>query len=243
MTTRRKLTPEELADAKRLKDLFNQAKSRYALEGRKLTQEKLAWELGWSGQTAVSQYTNANIPLNFDAVSKFANFFNVPIKDISPRLAAKLPDGNIGTSNTSSAPDAQGRIPLISWVKAGAWQEVEGSYQEDDAEGWVLCDVRHSSKSFALRVSGESMHNPGDRKSFDDGDIIYVDPERPVDNKSLVVVQINGDTEATFKQLILEGGRKYLKALNPNWPQQIMEMPEDSVVAGVVIGKRVSYID
>ena len=103
-----------------------------------------------------------------------------------------------------------------------------------------MCPVPHSSKTFALKVVWQSMQNPGDRHSFDDGDIIHVDPEVPAENKSLVVVQINGDTEATFKQLIIEGGQHFLKALNPAGQTASFRCPKTRI-CGVVISKTVSF--
>ena len=46
---------------------------------------------------------------------------------------------------------------------------------------------------------------------------------------------LEGDREATFRQLIVEGGRRYLKALNPHWPERIVEIDEDTVIRGVVV--------
>lgn len=233
--------PHEVRAAQRLKNIFKQAKDRYKSEGKKLTQEMIAGEFGWSGQTAVSQYMNANIPLNLDALSKFARFFKVSPSEISPELAELLPNATVGFDKVNAPSEFDQRVPLISWVQAGAWQEVVDVAVAGDAERWILCPVPHSNKTFALTVVGQSMHNPGDRRSFDDGDIIHVDPEVPAENNSLVVVRVNSDNEATFKQLIVEGGRHFLKALNPGWPNRIIEMPEDSVICGVVISKTVSF--
>lgn len=241
MTTRRPLTAEEQAAAHRLKKIFNQAKARYKAEGKKLTQEIIAGEFGWSGQAAVSQYMNGNVPLNLKALSKFARFLGVEPSDIYPELAELLPNATLWGDKMNAPSGSDARVPLISWVQAGAWQEVVDVETASDAERWILCPVPHSSKTFALKVVGQSMQNPGDRHSFDDGDIIHVDPEVPAENKSLVVVQINGDTEATFKQLIIEGGQHFLKALNPAWPNRIIQMPEDSRICGVVISKTVSF--
>ncbi|MCZ4328314.1 LexA family protein, partial [Brachybacterium paraconglomeratum] len=66
------------------------------------------------------------------------------------------------------------------------------------------------------------MYNPHERWSFRDGDIIFVDPDRDAMHRSLVVAKLTDTQEATFKQLIIEGEQKYLKALNPSWPEQIM---------------------
>jgi len=42
---------------------------------------------------------------------------------------------------------------------------------------------------------------------------------------------------ATFKQLIIEGGHQYLKALNPEWPKPIIEIIENARICGVVVFK------
>lgn len=52
----------------------------------------------------------------------------------------------------------------------------------------------------------------------------------------LVIVACNGDTEATFKKLIIEGGERYLQPLNPNWPEQIIKLSEGCRLIGKVVG-------
>ena len=52
-----------------------------------------------------------------------------------------------------------------------------------------------------------------------------------------MVVREEDSGEATFKQLIVEGGRKYLKALNPDWPQRIVESDSSATICGVVVFK------
>lgn len=123
-------------------------------------------------------------------------------------------------------------IPLISWIQAGVWCD-STLYQnnEDEFTEWYPCPEKHSDNTFALKIRGESMS-----PDFVDGEIIYVDPEIKEESGSCVVVRQNGDTEATFKQLVLDGDKKYLKALNPNWPNPIIEMLPDAQVCGVVIG-------
>ena len=153
-------------------------------------------------------------------------------------------DGSVASQPPSSAhsPRDQGLCPMLSWVAAGSWHGMEtpdGS--GDDADEWLACPVRHSAATFALQVRGESMYNPLGRLSFSDGDLIFVDPQRQPENKSCVVVRREAEQSATFKQLILEGeanvARRYLKPLNPNWPEPIMEFQEDDQLCGVVIFK------
>jgi SOS-response transcriptional repressor LexA len=134
--------------------------------------------------------------------------------------------------NTSSDKIEHLMMPVISWVQAGTWCEsVLFSTIEDEFTEWYPCPEKHSPQAFALKVRGESMY-----PDFIDGDIIYVDPEVKAENGSCVIIIQNGDTEATFKQLIVDGSNRYLKALNPNWPTQFIEVLPDARICGVVIG-------
>jgi SOS-response transcriptional repressor LexA len=101
-----------------------------------------------------------------------------------------------------------------------------------DAEDLLPCPVRCSKDTFVLRVRGESME-----PKFHDGDLIFVDPQVSPDSGKYVVVRIEDSHEATFKQLIVEGDRQYLKALNPDWPHRIIEVNSNATICGVVVFK------
>ncbi len=134
----------------------------------------------------------------------------------------------------------QGLCPVLSWVAAGSWHGME-TPDGADPEDWMSCPVRHGNRTFVLKVRGESMYNPVGRLSFADGDLIFVDPDRQAENKSCVVVRREDEQTATFKQLVLEGeapnARQYLKPLNPQWPEPIIELTADARLCGVVIFK------
>ena len=240
MKTRRPLTTSEQLAAKRLKAIYVQKKAKLKGEGKSLTYEHVSEFMGIT-PGAVSQYMNGTTPMNAETCLRFARFFDIPPSNISPDIAHLLPNVTGSDKNVSSLPYNNSAVPLISWVQAGAWQEIESPRAASDAERWILCPVPHSSQTFALRVEGLSMSDPGSSPSFDEGDIIHVDPEVQPENRSLVVVHMNGDAEATFKQLIAEGGEYFLKALNPSWPTRISAMPKDARICGVVVSKTVTY--
>lgn len=150
-----------------------------------------------------------------------------------------MSDGHLDSfdENTEPGPDILGRVPLISWVQAGAWSEIIDNLSPGDAEEWLPCPVSHSPNTFVLRVRGESMFNPHGRPSFQDGDLIFVDPERPAEHGSLVVVRLDDAKEATFKKLVIEGEHRYLRALNPAWPEPMMQVNGNATICGVVIFK------
>lgn len=143
----------------------------------------------------------------------------------------------IGTNNTEPGPEGTGPFPLISWVQAGTWESIVDNFAPGDAEEWIEAPRTVSKSSYWLRVCGESMYDPMGKRSFKDGDLILIDPHVDAENGSLVVVRLDDESEATFKQLIVEGGRKFLKALNPNWPNRIFEVNGNATICGVVKAK------
>jgi len=121
-------------------------------------------------------------------------------------------------ANTEPGPDIAGKVPLISWVQAGAWAEVIDNFHPGDAEDWIDTTANVSSQSFALRVKGDSMTNPHGTPSIPEGSMVVVDPNAHCDNGNIVVARLNDSMEATIKKLVIDGGQRYLKPLNPAYP-------------------------
>jgi SOS-response transcriptional repressor LexA len=165
---------------------------------------------------------------------------DAPMKAPKSGMIVKSPTrqgGNLEKSNTEPGPDIKGKYPLISWVQAGAWESIVDNFAPGDAEEWLDAPVRVSQSSYYLRVRGESMYDPADHRSFHEGEKVLVDPNADAEHGSFVVVRLDDESEATFKQLIIEGDKKYLKALNPNWPNRIFQVNGNATICGVVKGK------
>lgn len=154
--------------------------------------------------------------------------------DQVPTTNEVFPIPNTDTINTYN--NAGGLVPVISWVAAGSFSNIE-ALPADELVKWVPCPVPHGPSTFALKVVGISMENPNGKPSFEDGDIIYIDPERCPENKSFVIVTLDGSSQATFKQLIIELDGKYIQPLNPNWHEKIIKINGNATINGVVIGK------
>ena len=72
---------------------------------------------------------------------------------------------------------------------------------------------------------------------FHPGELIYVDPEREPEDGRYVVAQIGGAKEAVLRRYTVEGGRRYLQAVNPDWPDRIRAIGSDVRILGVVVFK------
>lgn len=86
------------------------------------------------------------------------------------------------------------RVPLISYVQAGALAEKPPIEAFDGSFEYIMTDNDLSEFSFALRIEGDSME-----PDFKDGDVIIVDPEIEPAPGEFVVAK-NGGDQATFKK-------------------------------------------
>ena len=133
-------------------------------------------------------------------------------------------------SNTSPGPEIRGKVPLISWVRAGELCETHDNYHPGDAEHWMDCPVPHGPRTYCLEISGDSMDDGG-ADAYRDGEIIFVDPDASPEPGRDVVVR-TPDNKTTFKRLKEDTEGRYLLGLNG---KKIVRVPEDTVFCGVVI--------
>ena len=137
-------------------------------------------------------------------------------------------------SNISEIYQRFGKVPLISWVQAGAWCEAISNIDAYDADSWLSCPVPISSQGYALKVHGDSMTNPGPGRSYPAGCIIFVDPEVETRTGDRVIARVPRTNEATFKILVEDAGRQFLRPINPQYP--IIDITEETHICGKVVG-------
>ncbi|MCX4025078.1 helix-turn-helix domain-containing protein [Endozoicomonas sp. SM1973] len=121
-----------------------------------------------------------------------------------------------------------GLYPIISWEQASQWPNI--STNQLSLLEHLPCGVQCSEQAFILEVQGISME-----PIFQEGEMIYVDPQVEPKSGKYVVAQPNKTSDVTFKQLFIEGSNKYLKSANPNWPEQITHLDASSRIIGTVI--------
>lgn len=121
-------------------------------------------------------------------------------------------------NNIEPGPNITSSVPLISWIQAGAWQEIIDNLHPGDAEEWIDTTAKVSEQSFALRIKGDSMTNPHGSPSLPEGSLAIIDPNAHCDNGNIVVARLEDSMEATIKKLVIDGGQRYLKPLNPAYP-------------------------
>lgn len=228
MTKKKPLTTEELADAERLKSLFNIRKKELGF-----SQEDLAHHLG-VGQSAVNQILNGSNRLNIKTASDIAQFLSVPVDRFSPSLAKEIREisRSVETHTEKLPGDSVYQYPLLSWVQAGAFAEIDGQFTERDAKKYIYSTKRSVGAAFWLEVHGDSMTAPvGQKPSFPEGMFILIDPEQAAQSGDFCIAVKDG--MATFKKVIEDGWLTFLKPLNPQYP--VIQLDTGCRLVGKVI--------
>lgn len=115
-----------------------------------------------------------------------------------------------------------GRVPLISLAEAGNWS----NKVEKASDTYVKTTIEAGPNTFAVKVETNDME-----PRFPVGVTIIVDPDDLPKNGSYIIAQQKG-ASPTFKQLIIDGHKRYLNPLNTRY--QAVEFLPDDVICGVV---------
>jgi repressor LexA len=116
-------------------------------------------------------------------------------------------------------------IPVYGSIPAGFPQS-----RDQEAEGCLSVEVnsigyKPTKNAFALRVRGDSMIG----RHIIDGDYVVLEHGPEPRNGDIVAALIDG--ECTLKTYVLKGGKPYLKAENPKYPDLIPA--QELVIQGV----------
>lgn len=197
----------------------------------KLTQKALALKVGVE-QPVISQLeTGKN--LQSAHLPKIAHVCGVNAiwlsENTGPMTGVSASESNI---LAAAQPNKSFRYPVISWVAAGAWAEAVEPYPAGFSDSYEFSEYDSKGTAFWLKVKGDSMTAPAGQ-SITEGTLILVDTEAEVAPGKLVVAKLPDSNEATFKKLVSDGGRLFLKPLNPSYPIEAVD--EHCRIVGVVV--------
>ncbi|PHN16739.1 LexA family protein [Pseudomonas sp. ICMP 561] len=191
---------------------------------------------------AISKWLNGEAMAEADSMAALCSWLNVrrewleygvlPKSALAKDVTRQIESG--GEHNVSPMLERFGKVPLISWVQAGAWCEAISNFEPYHADSWLSCPVAISASGYALQVRGDSMTNHGPGRSYPAGCIIFVDPEVEYHTGDRVIARVPRTNEATFKVLAEDAGRVFLRPINPQYP--IIDITEETHICGKVVG-------
>ena len=189
---------------------------------KKLTQQQIADFIGVSKTSVIYWEKGETVPKH-ESLMSLAKVLNTS--------ADWLLSGKLQPTITNVAKVNARMAPVLSWVQAGNWTNIE-SVNLDGIDEWLPLPEDECSNCFFLKVQGLSNF-----PDFLEGDYIVVDPDvyfGDMQSGDMIVVR-RGD-DATFKKLVIEtDGSKYLQALNPEFKPNILAIDEQCMFIGQVV--------
>lgn len=177
------------------------------------------------------------------AVSKWLNAETMPSTAniyLLAKFLAVTPEWlTYGIGNVIPAAIGTTKVPLISYVQAGAWTGIDDFRETCGDYEYILTDLDVSGDAFTLKIKGDSME-----PEFIEGDIVIIDP-KVEPHAGEFVAAINGDYEATFKKYrpledLDEYGRQHfeLVPLNPDW-HSMSSLKQEIRIIGTMVEHRI----
>lgn len=129
------------------------------------------------------------------------------------------------------------KIPLISLLQVKILGDILNPSEFENAENWIDWPDKCSLHAYAVRNHGLSMFNTRNGEGYPNNCVLKIEPVsvKPAVDKSDVLV-LTPDGKMQFRQMLLDDGEIYLSAINPDWPERIIKMPEGSEIKGVCDG-------
>ncbi|WP_263261997.1 XRE family transcriptional regulator [Pseudomonas sp. RIT-PI-S] len=185
---------------------------------RRLTQEQLAERIGRS-QGALNHWLSGRRRPDLETMNDVLRELGEVDLEVVQILRVNEQRGQYNPAQVASGPEwaisGPGfSYPLLEWAAAADEKPSIAHYSTGVSH---FSDYHARGPAFWLTVEGESMSAAFGR-SVPAGSLILVDPYAQAHTGSLVIVSAPEHQQAVFRELLEEGGRRYLRALNPTWP-------------------------
>lgn len=166
-----------------------------------------------------------------ESLSPLAKFFSISISQLigdEPLPSDRIPgEHNPGVIAWSS-------VPILSWDLAALWPACKIDLKKDQWSNWVTTDREITPNTFAVRVEGQSM-----LPRFAANTVLVIEPSIEAKDGDFVVVHLEKQSKATFKQFLIDGPDRYLRPLNPEF--KTIELNREYRMVGVLIQSREDF--
>ncbi|KPM66007.1 Cro/Cl family transcriptional regulator [Pseudomonas putida] len=197
-----------------------------------LTQEQLAERVGVS-QGSVGHWVNKRRQPKIESMNRTFVEIGMPHYNVSLQLRIQ---GQVGEERGAyGVDDAEDDLDLMQYIvcfryPVKDWSEL-GATDAEEPSVFEQTDYLAQGKAFWLTVENDAMSAVSGR-SVPQGMRMLVDPGVEVEAGRLVIARQPGKP-AIFRELVEDGGQRYLKALNNNYPTLLCE--EGCEFLGVVV--------
>ena len=186
------------------------------------SQKELAAKLDMS-QSAVAAWENNRNGPNPTQRDKLCKIFGITIAELYGNLL------------TSKEPFPVQQIPVISWVHANKFEDINDPFPAGISDEYIYSTIK-GEHIFALKVQNDCME-----PEFREGDLIIIKPNVAITSGDYVVIADRDENKATFKQYKEYGTKKILHPLNPKYQDIELDHKRRYTIVGKVTEKIKKY--
>lgn len=226
------LTSEQIADAQRLKALYEAKKKPLGL-----SQETIADELN-IGQSAVASMLNGVNALNTSNAAAFAKILQVPVSEFSPSIAEEIAimAQSLKSDDFEYAGKPRiGAVPVVGEAILG----VDGMIDMVEIRAGWLQIYSADKDAYGLKVKGDSMH-----PRIQSGEFVVIEPNTHVHSGDEVFVRtLDGHNMIKVMTKTRDGSYQFSSINNEHKPITLdpREVEKMHFVSAIV--KATRYID
>jgi SOS-response transcriptional repressor LexA len=156
-------------------------------------------------------------------LNAIAQYFDITIDELLGRSSISKKFREISHNCT---------IPILKLEETMQWENlIENPCDHNNS---ITLDETIQEGKFAIKINSEAMW-----PQFQDNSIIIINPHKIAINRDFVIVHIKKNNEILFRQLLIEGQYRFLKAINHLFPS--IELQPHDVIIGTVIQTRKNY--
>ena len=226
------LTSEQIADAQRLKALYEAKKKPLGL-----SQETIADELN-IGQSAVASMLNGVNALNTSNAAAFAKILQVPVSEFSPSIAEEI--AIMAESLKSDEFEYAGKprigaVPVVGEAILG----VDGMIDMVEIRAGWLQIYSADKDAYGLKVKGDSMH-----PRIQSGEFVVIEPNTHVHSGDEVFVRtLEGHNMIKVMTKTRDGSYQFSSINNEHKPITLGPNEVEKIHFVSAIVKATRYID
>jgi SOS-response transcriptional repressor LexA len=222
----------KVSNKPRLKAMGTRIKQRR--EAFELTQKGLAKKCGWS-QSTINLYESGKRMPSLEAINILAMHLQTSVsflvEGIAPLYDFPRPAKMFGVRE----------LPVLNAREALTWDHTKmEQYMQDKKREKIYVHDAVSRYAYGFRAEGDAMQSPVTSTPitiFHDDKLVLEPPLTPVPG-DIVAAAEEGAESVILRQYVVEGAKRYLKPLNPQYP--MIEITEKVKILAVVLQKVVN---
>lgn len=226
------LPPEQLAEAQRLKALYEAKKKSLGI-----SQEAIAGELNM-GQSAVASLLNGVNALNVSNAAAFAKILQISVDEFSPRLANEIAIMAKYLKNEDleyAGKPKLGVIPVVGEAILG----VDGMIDMVEVRSGWLQIYSADKDAYGLKVRGDSMH-----PRIQSGEFVVIEPNTHVHSGDEVFIRtLDGHNMIKIMTKTRDGNYQFSSINNDHKPVTLPPSEVQKIHFVSAIVKATRYVD